>query len=68
MLFGICGGLGEYFDISSTLIRIIWDYCCFMFWDRIFSLFHLFITYATFVLMVSFHILKKSKSPIEFYR
>ncbi|MGV2523703.1 UNVERIFIED_CONTAM: PspC domain-containing protein, partial [Bacillus thuringiensis] len=27
-----------------------------------------FITYATFVLMVSFHILKKSKSPIEFYR
>ena len=22
MLFGICGGLGEYFDISSTLIRI----------------------------------------------
>ncbi|HDR8062257.1 PspC domain-containing protein [Bacillus thuringiensis] len=24
MLFGICGGLGEYFDISSTLIRIIW--------------------------------------------
>ena len=60
MLFGICGGLGEYFDISSTLIRII--YCCFMFWDRIFSLFHLFITYATFVLMASFHILK-SKSP-----
>ncbi|MDJ1475553.1 PspC domain-containing protein [Bacillus sp. LS15-K4] len=24
MLFGICGGLGEYFDISSTLIRILW--------------------------------------------
>ncbi|WP_163254348.1 PspC domain-containing protein [Bacillus tropicus] len=24
MLFGVCGGLGEYFDISSTLIRILW--------------------------------------------
>ncbi|MDA2380390.1 PspC domain-containing protein [Bacillus cereus] len=24
MLFGICGGLGEYFDSSPTLIRIIW--------------------------------------------
>ncbi|MED0967253.1 PspC domain-containing protein [Bacillus paramycoides] len=24
MLFGVCGGLGEYFDISTTLIRIIW--------------------------------------------
>ncbi|MEK7014607.1 MULTISPECIES: PspC domain-containing protein [Bacillus] len=24
MLFGVCGGLGEYFDISSTLIRIMW--------------------------------------------
>ncbi|MGG3444228.1 PspC domain-containing protein [Bacillus cereus] len=24
MVFGICGGLGEYFDISSTLIRILW--------------------------------------------
>ncbi|CAM3868346.1 PspC domain-containing protein [Bacillus cereus] len=24
MLSGVCGGLGEYFDISSTLIRILW--------------------------------------------
>ena len=24
MVFGICGGLGEYLDISSTLIRILW--------------------------------------------
>ena len=24
MLFGVCGGLGEYFDISSSMIRILW--------------------------------------------
>lgn len=23
-LCGICGGLGEYFDIDSTIIRLIW--------------------------------------------
>ena len=50
MLFGICGGLGEYFDISSTLIRITLGHCYFMFWDGIFSLFYLFITYATLLL------------------
>ncbi len=21
---GVCGGLGEYFDVDSTLVRIIW--------------------------------------------
>lgn len=21
---GVCGGLGEYFDIDSTLIRLVW--------------------------------------------
>lgn len=24
MLFGVCGGLGEYFDISASMIRILW--------------------------------------------
>jgi len=24
MLAGICGGLGEYFDIDPTLIRVVW--------------------------------------------
>ncbi len=24
MLFGVCGGIGEYFDIDPTLIRLIW--------------------------------------------
>ncbi|AIK36170.1 PspC domain-containing protein [Bacillus pseudomycoides] len=24
VLFGVCGGLGEYFDISVSMIRILW--------------------------------------------
>jgi len=24
MLAGVCGGIGEYFGIDSTLIRILW--------------------------------------------
>lgn len=24
MLCGVCGGIGEYFDIDPTLVRIIW--------------------------------------------
>ena len=24
MLFGVCGGLGEYFNIDPTIIRLIW--------------------------------------------
>ena len=50
MLFGVCGGLGEYFDISSTLIRILWVIAILCFGTG-FSLFHLFITYAAFVLV-----------------
>ena len=23
-LFGVCGGLGEYFDIDPTLVRLLW--------------------------------------------
>jgi phage shock protein C len=23
-LFGVCGGLGEYFGVDSTLIRLVW--------------------------------------------
>lgn len=23
-LFGVCGGIAEYFDIDSTIIRILW--------------------------------------------
>ena len=23
-IFGVCGGLGEYFDIDSTIVRLIW--------------------------------------------
>ncbi len=23
-LFGVCGGIGEYFNIDSTLIRLVW--------------------------------------------
>ncbi|KEK26408.1 PspC domain-containing protein [Bacillus gaemokensis] len=31
MLFGICGGLGEYFDISTSMIRILWLIAIFFF-------------------------------------
>lgn len=24
VLFGVCGGLGEYFGISTSMIRILW--------------------------------------------
>jgi phage shock protein PspC (stress-responsive transcriptional regulator) len=24
MIFGVCGGLAEYFDVDPTLVRIIW--------------------------------------------
>lgn len=24
MIFGVCGGLGEYFDIDPTLVRLVW--------------------------------------------
>jgi phage shock protein C len=23
-LFGVCGGLGEYFEIDSTIVRLLW--------------------------------------------
>jgi phage shock protein C len=23
-LFGVCGGLAEYFDVDSTLVRVLW--------------------------------------------
>jgi phage shock protein PspC (stress-responsive transcriptional regulator) len=29
-LCGVCGGLGEYFDIDSTLIRLLWVILCFV--------------------------------------
>lgn len=51
MLFGVCGGLGEYFDIRLYSYSHTLGYCYFMFWDWFFSLFHLFITYAAFVLV-----------------
>lgn len=29
MLAGVCGGIGEYFDIDSTLVRLAWAiFCC----------------------------------------
>ena len=29
-LCGVCGGLGEYFDIDSTLVRLLWVLLCFI--------------------------------------
>ena len=28
MICGVCGGIGEYFNIDPTLIRLIWAFCC----------------------------------------
>ena len=30
-IFGICGGIGKYFDIDPTVIRILWVIFSFMF-------------------------------------
>ena len=30
MIAGVCGGIGEYFDIAPTLIRILWVTLLFM--------------------------------------
>ena len=24
MLFGVCGGLGDYFNVDSTILRLLW--------------------------------------------
>lgn len=29
-LCGVCGGLGEYFDVDSTLVRLLWVIFTFM--------------------------------------
>lgn len=29
MICGVCGGVGEYFNIDATLIRLVWAlFCC----------------------------------------
>lgn len=29
MIAGVCGGIGEYFDIDPTLVRLAWAvFCC----------------------------------------
>jgi len=30
MLAGVCGGLGEYFDIDPTIVRVLWVVVSFM--------------------------------------
>lgn len=30
MICGVCGGLGEFFGIDPTIIRLIWAICCAM--------------------------------------
>ncbi len=27
-LYGVCGGLGEYFNVDPTLIRLLWVFLC----------------------------------------
>lgn len=28
MLAGVCGGIGEYFGIDPTIVRLLWVLCC----------------------------------------
>ncbi len=28
MIFGVCGGLGEYFEVDPSIIRIAWIFSC----------------------------------------
>lgn len=28
-IFGVCGGIGEYFNIDPTLVRLAWVICAF---------------------------------------
>ncbi|WP_067139185.1 PspC domain-containing protein [Oceanivirga salmonicida] len=28
MIFGVCGGLGEYFEVDPSIIRIVWIFSC----------------------------------------
>ena len=37
MLCGVCGGIGEYFGIDSTLVRLIWAVLTFAFGLSIFA-------------------------------
>lgn len=27
-IFGVCGGIGEYFDVDPTLVRLLWVVFC----------------------------------------
>lgn len=31
MIFGVCGGLGEYFGVDATIIRLLWAISFFIF-------------------------------------
>lgn len=30
MVCGVCGGIGEYFNIDPTLVRLLWALFCFV--------------------------------------
>ena len=30
-IFGVCGGIAEYFDVDSTIVRLIWTVLVFCF-------------------------------------
>lgn len=38
-LFGVCGGIAEYFDIDSTLVRVAWILLVFAFGTGILAYF-----------------------------
>lgn len=37
MIGGVCSGLGEYFDIDPTILRLIWVACAFVAGGGIFA-------------------------------
>ena len=30
-IFGVCGGVAEYFEVDPTLVRVIWAVLCFVY-------------------------------------
>ena len=34
-IFGVCGGIAEYFGIDSTIVRIIWTILAFVWGSRV---------------------------------
>ena len=46
VLAGVCGGIGEYFNMDPVIVRVIWLVLTFALSSRIVSLYHLYLNYT----------------------